>query len=506
MTTRTTPEPAPAAPLLDLHTLVVTVRRRRRLWGSMALLGLVGGAGTAVLLPPEPTAVTKVLVAHQEDQPTDPGTLIRTDVALLHTTRIAGRALEALGSPEKPEDFMKEYEGSGLTNNVLQIEATGDGEAEAVARVRAVADAFVEDHVRRLREAADAEARTLLDQRDRLRDELAEVNRAIGDDTPESGSGASADRESLFARRAELTSQITEFGQRAAQARVGTPRLVAGTQIVDAPRAVRHSVPATAATNAGIGLALGLALGLAVAAVGTVVADRPVLRRDVAAHLGASVIAELPRATRGLWRRRRIRAAQARLTVSLARTVRDSAEPVSLLELGCARAAGGLALDLAAALPAERPAVVVDGLPDARLAGRRPRPGGPVVVGAQDATAGARRELRLGVGSVAPGTSWTDLPYLGTRTVLVVRAGHGSAAWLHTVARQLAEQHIEVIGVVLIDPDPRDRTDGTLWDAPPSPPRGAGSRTSRQHEVGRPRIERLPKWAARVPDSEQEAR
>ncbi|MFI8420807.1 Wzz/FepE/Etk N-terminal domain-containing protein [Streptomyces sp. NPDC085479] len=506
MTTRTTPEPPTAAPLLDLHTLVVAVRRRRRLWGSVALLGLVGGAGTAVLLPPAPTAVTKVLVAHQEDQPTDPGTLIRTDVALLHTTRIAGRALEALGSPEKPEDFMKEYEGRGLTNNLLQIEATGDGDAEAVARVRALADAFVADHVRRLREASEAEARTLLDQRERLRSELAEVNRAIGDDPPESGPGASADRESLFARRAELTSQITEFGQRAAEARIGTPQLVAGTQIVDAPRPVRYSLPATAATNAGIGLALGLALGLAAAAVGTVVADRPVLRRDVAAHLGASVIAELPRRSGWLWRRRRVRAARTRLVVSLARTVRGSAEPVSLLELGCARAAGALALDLASALSAERPVVVVDGLPDARLAGRRPRPGDPEVVGAERATTGSRHELRLGVGSVAPGTSWIDVPHLGTRTVLVVRAGHGSAAWLHTVARHLAEQHVEVIGLVLIDPDPRDRTDGTLWDGPPAAPNGGGSRPPRRHGVGLPRIERLPTWSARVPDSEQEAR
>ncbi|MFF2775513.1 Wzz/FepE/Etk N-terminal domain-containing protein [Streptomyces sp. NPDC058052] len=502
MTTRTAPEPSDAAPLLDLHTLVVAVRRRRRLWGSMALLGLIGGAGTAVLLPPAPTAVTKVLVAHQEDQPTDPGTLIRTDVALLHTTRIADRALASLGSPEKPEDFMKDYEGSGLTNNVLLIEATGDSDAEAVARARAVADAFVADHVRRIREASEAEARTLLEQRDRLRDELAQVNGAIGDDTPDSGPGASADRESLFARRAELTSQIAEFGQRAAEARIGTPQLVAGTQIVDAPRAVRHSLPRTAAADAGIGLALGLALGLAVAAVGTVVADRPVLRRDVAAHLGASVLAELPRPSRGAWRRRRIRAARTRLAVSLARTVRGSAEPVSLLELGCPRAAGAIALELAEALGADRPVVVVDGLPDARLAGRGPKPGGPAVVGVDEGTAGSRRELRLGVGSVAPGTAWSDLPYLGTRTVLVVRAGHGSAAWLHTVARQLAEQRVEVIGVVLIDPDPRDRTDGTLWDGPP---RG-GVRPAPRIGVGRPRIERLPKWAARVPDSEQEAR
>lgn len=521
MTTSTTSESSAAAPLLDLQALVVAVRRRRRIWCSMALLGLFVGAAVAVLLPPPPTAVTKVLVAHQQDQPSDPGTLIRTDAALLHTTRIAGEALRSLGSPEKPEDFMADYEGIGLTNNLLQITATGDSDAEAVARAEALADAFVADHVRRIREAANADAKTLLEQRDLMRDELAEVNKAIGDGVPESEPEsepkAAADLESLFARRAELTSRITDFGQRAAEARIGTPQLVAGTQIVDAPHVVRHSLPRTAATDAAIGLLLGLALGLAVAAVGTVVADRPVLRRDIAAHLGASVVAELPRRTAWPWRRRRIRAARTRLTVSLARTVRGSAEPVSLLELGCARGTSVIALDLARALAAEEPVTVVDGLPGPQLAGRRPTPGDPTVVSGADAAAVSPQERRLGVGSVAPGTAWTDLRYLGTRTVLVVRAGHGSTAWLHTVARQLADQRIPVIGVVLIDPDPRDRTDGTLWDGPHTAPRGHGERPERQngggtsHAVqavgeGRRRTERLPMPAARVPDSDQEAR
>ncbi|MGX1267350.1 uncharacterized protein involved in exopolysaccharide biosynthesis [Streptomyces phaeoluteigriseus] len=282
MTTSTTSESS-AAPLLDLHALVVAVRRRRRLWGSMALLGLLVGAAMAVLLPPSPTAVTKVLVAHQEDQPNDPGTLIRTDAALLHTTRIATEALRSLDSPEKPEDFMQDYGATGLTNNLLQITVTGDSDAEAVARAKALADAFVADHVRRIQQAADAEAKALLDQRDRLRGELAQVDKAIGDASSESGPKASANLETLFARRAELTSQITDFGQRAAQASVGTPQLVAGTQIVDAPRAERYSLPRTAATNGAIGLVLGLALGLAVATVGTVVADRP---RAAAGHRG----------------------------------------------------------------------------------------------------------------------------------------------------------------------------------------------------------------------------
>ncbi|MFC9685484.1 polysaccharide biosynthesis protein, partial [Streptomyces sp. NPDC056948] len=464
------------------------------------------GGGVGVLLPPPPTAVTKVLVAHQEDQPNDPGTLIRTDVELLRTTRIASQALRSLGSPEKPEDFMQDYAGTGLTNNLLQIDATGDSDAEAVARAKALADAFVADHVRRIKEAANSEAKTLLDQRDRMRDELAQVNKAIGDGPPESDPKASADMESLFARRAELTSRITDFGQRAAEARIGTPQLIAGTQIVDAPHAVRHSLPRTAATDAAIGLVLGLVLGLAVAAVGTVVADRPVLRRDIAANLGASVIAELPRRSGRLWQRRRTRATRERLTTTLARTVRGSAEPLSLLELGCARSTSVIALDLAGALAAEGPVVVVDGLPGPQLAKRRPKPGDPTVVSGERAAAVSQQELRLGVGSVAPGTAWTDLQYLGTQTVLVVRAGHGSAAWLHTVARQLADQHIPVIGVVLIDPDPRDRTDGTLWDGPHTALRGRSERPALQNGTGRRQTERLPMWAARVPDSDQEAR
>ncbi|MCZ4097597.1 polysaccharide biosynthesis protein [Streptomyces sp. So13.3] len=505
MTTSTTSESSAATPLLDLQGLVVAVRRRRRLWCSLALLGLLLGAAVAVLRPPPPAAVTKVLVAHQQDQPNDPGTLIRTDVALLQTTRIAGMALQSLGSPEKPEDFMPDYAGVGLTNNLLQINVTGDTDAEAVARAKALADAFVSDHVRRIQEAANAESKALLDQRDRMRDELAKVNKSIGNGRPGSGPTASADLESLFARRAELTSRITDFGQRAAEARIGTPQLVAGTQIVDAPRAVQHSLPRAAATNAAIGLVLGLVLGLAVAAVGTVVADRPVLRRDIAANLGASVIAELPRRSGRRWQRRRTRAARERLTATLARTVRGSAEPVSLLELGCARSTSVIALDLAEALMAEGPVVIIDGLPGSQLAGRRPKPGDPTVVSGEGAAAVSHQERRLGVGSVAPGTAWTGLPDLGTQTVLVVRAGHGSTAWLHTVARQLADLLIPVIGVVLIDPDPRDRTDGTLWDGLHTALRGHNERLARQNAPGRLLTER-PSWAVRVPDSDQEAR
>ncbi|MFJ2766286.1 Wzz/FepE/Etk N-terminal domain-containing protein [Streptomyces sp. NPDC087300] len=506
MMTSKASESSAAAPLFDLQGLVAAVRRRRRLWCVVALVGLLLGAAFAVLRPPPPAAATKVLVAHQDDQPNDTGTLIRTDVELLGTTRIAAEALKSLKSSENPEDFMQDYRGTGLTNNLLQIDVTGDSDADAVARAKALADAFVADHVKRMREAANAEAKALRDQRDRMRDELTKVNKAIGDRSPQSEDPKeSASTESLFARRAELNSRIADFDQRAEDARVGTPRVVSGTQIVDAPRALRHSVPKSMVTNAGIGFILGLVLGIAAAAVGAVVAGRPVLRREIAAHLGASVIAELRRPNRW-WQRRSTRAARERLTTTIARTVRGSAEPVSLLELGCAGSTSLIALDVAKELATDGRVVVVDGLPGPQLTKSGQRQGDPSVVSGAQAAELPQQVRRIGVGSVAPGTAWTDLQYLGSQTVLVVRAGHGSATWLHTVARQLSDQRIPVIGVVLIDPDPRDRTDGTLWDGLHIALRGHSERLARQNERGQLRDERQPIWAARVPDNDQEAR
>jgi hypothetical protein len=519
VTTNLPEEPSSSTPLVDVHALVVAVRRRRRLWGTLALLGLLLGGAIAVLLPTPPTAATEVLVAHAQDQPNDPGTLIRTDVALLQTTRIADKALATLKSSETPAAFLAEYQGIGLTNNVLQITAKGTSATDALARVKALADAFVADHVARLNADANAQADALHQEGNSLRDELAQVNKSIGNGPSANDAGAAATLESLYSRRASLTSQIADFDQRSQEARVGTPQLISGTKVVDVPHLVRHSLPKTAATDAGIGCVLGLALGLAVAAIGTVVADRPVLRREIAANLGASVIAELrpaPRWSVRPWQRRRTGDARQRLTRTLVRTVLSSTEPVSLLELGCARSTAVIALDLAGALAQEEPLVVVDGLPDGRFPRSR-KPGGPVVVRGEYVATVPPQSDRIGVGSVAPGTAWTDLQYLGTRTVLVVRAGHGSAAWLHTVARQLEDLRIAVAGVVLIDPDPRDRTDGTLWDAARTALRGRNQWSARPGGTGRPDGTgnpdgtdtlqmRRPSWVVRVPDNDQETR
>lgn len=267
---------------------------------------------------------------------------------------------------------------------------TGDSDAQAVARAKALADAFVADHVRRMRQTADAEAQALLDQRDRMRGELAQVNKSIGD-ASENDPQASASVESLFARRAELNSRIADFDERAAEARTGTPKVV-GKHADRGRRAGGAALPAEgrrhrrrdrARPRPRPGARGGGGRRGGGGPAGTAPRDR-----GAPGRLGPRGAAPHPRRPGGRWQRHRTRAARTRLTTTLTRTVRGTRAPVSLLELGCARTTGVLALDLATALETEGPVVVVDGLPGPELTGLRRKRGGPTVVTADDPAVG----------------------------------------------------------------------------------------------------------------------
>ncbi|AGT81213.1 Wzz/FepE/Etk N-terminal domain-containing protein [Amycolatopsis mediterranei] len=497
----TPPSQAPAAPLVDLQRLFVAIRRRKRVWLATALLGLIAGAALAFLLPAPPTAVAKVIVVHQDDSPTDSGTLMRTDVAVLQTAQIAGAALKKLGSTDSPEDFMKNYAGLGVTNNVLQITVKAKSNEEAVARAQALAETFIADHVKRSQAAAAAQSQAILDQRKNAQDELSKVEQQI---VAEEGKGRQASQpalENLYSRRAALTAQITDFTSRAQQAGIGSPQVAAGTQVVDAARALPKAFLKTTATNAGIGFALGLALGLALVAVGAVSRDRPVLRREISTHLGASVIAQLPSKLRGparLWRRSRAVSERKRVATTLVRLIKQEPRGVSLLELGAPKVAAALGLDIAEELAADGAASVVDDLPgeDVRKLAQETK-SDVSVVGAGDPP-GTPEERRVGIGTVSPGTAWTDLEHLGKETVLVVKSGHANTLWLHTVARQLADQEIPIIGVVLVDPDPRDKSDGTLWDGLHTALRGRGRPAAAAQPAPAEREDHLDELVARV--------
>lgn len=436
-----------AAPLLDLARLVTGIRWRRRTWTSLALLGLLLGVLLTVLLPPRPTAVASLLIAHPKDATAEPDTQMLTDVALCQTTEVAGKAVSELNINERPGDFLATYQCASEAPSILTITADGASAPDAVRRNRVIADVVIANHVKRTQDAAQAQADALLDRRARLERTLALLNNSISAVT------SPAQLEALYTARGGITSQILDLARQAEDARIGIPTVTAGTRIVDPARELPIGFIRTAVTNVLVGLILGLGAGLAIAAVRTVTQDRPVLRSDIAAELGVSIIAQLPRPPWGSWRwwrrSRHVRDRQ-RVAGTLARVVRGARGSVSLLEIGCPGVAEALARDITAQLAPERP------------------------------------ELSLGVGVVGPGASWVDLGRLGAETLLVVRAGHASTAGLHIIARQLAQSEISAIGAVLVHPDPKDRTDGTLWEGLHAVLRGIPATTGHASMPGRP--------------------
>jgi hypothetical protein len=453
-----------AEPLLDMEKLVAGIRWRRRIWLSCALLGLLAGVLFTVLFPAAPTAVTRVLVAHAEQG--NRSSLMDTEAALCHTNEVAVEALRQLNVNMTTEALLGSYRCVASTSDVLQITVSAASDRDAVRFGQAVADAFIANHIRRAQDAVDTQAKALLDRRARLERTLATINNTIA-------SAAPSQVDSLNNVRAGITSQILELNKQAEDVRIGTPGVIAGTRLVDPPRAASIQPLRAGMKNTAVGLVLGLGLGLALAAVLCVTQDRPILRRHIAAELGVSIIAQLPNAPQGprkLWRRSRHLRERQRVAATLARVVHGAHAPISLLEIGCPGIAAALALDIAEHLDPERPVVIIADL-SREFVNEAGRNSGSVarIVDVADLPAEPRSPderpvLYLGVGSIGPGTSWVGHRRLGAETVLIVRAGQATTLGLHTIARQLAHAEISAIGVVLVAPDPRDRSDGTLWN------------------------------------------
>lgn len=470
-------------PLLDLDRLVAGIWWRRHVWLSGTLLGLLIGGLMAVALPPRPTALARVLLVRADDQLADRTMLMGTDVALFETSEVAGAALKEINSSERPADFLATYHGSGITPNVLEITVGAPSNTDAVRRAQALSDVLIAQHVTRAQEAADGQANALLTLQQQLMRTAGEVSNTISATLtqgsavgPQSRQAAeiSAQLDGLYARRAGLAAQILDLGKRADDARLEVSRVAVGTRIVDSPRAITSSWPRAAVTDVLVGFVLGLGAGLALAAVLSVIRNCPVLRRDIAAQLGVSVIAQVPASwlgAAGRVRRGPRAGERRRAAASLARLIARSPGSASLLEIGCPRTAAVLALDIAEQLAAERQVLLLDDLPGSHLrrAGRD-APDQVEIVDRADLTGrrappGPNRELVLRAGSVGPGTSWVDLAEFGRDVLLIVRAGRATALWLHTVARQLAYAGIAPIGVVVVAPHPRDHTDGAVWEA-----------------------------------------
>ncbi len=259
---------------VSLRYVVKALSRRRWLWISLAVAGLLAGMSLHEVIPPKFTAQTTLLLAHNPND--DAANDMATDVALLQSDTVAKEVVTSLRLNISPEKFVGEYAGVAVTDEVLQITMSAPTSAEAVTRANAVADSFLS-----------------------FRDGVYEtqnngvIKTLTGQLTVAQGQGNTAQVNSL---EAQIQSDKAIIAS-----------IISGSYVISPGIATTHSKLKVFLADGASGLVAGLGLGLGIVAVWSIVSDRIRQRDEVASALGAPVDLSVGKVGRSrLMRKRRL--------------------------------------------------------------------------------------------------------------------------------------------------------------------------------------------------------
>ena len=105
-----------ATGLVSLAFIWAAIRRSAWLWGTIAVCGLLAGAGMFLRLPPSYQASTSILLSSSEGLGQ-----INDDQAIAQSRTVAALAMHKLGLQQSVSSFLSEYTVTPLTDRVLLV-------------------------------------------------------------------------------------------------------------------------------------------------------------------------------------------------------------------------------------------------------------------------------------------------------------------------------------------------------------------------------------------------
>jgi capsular polysaccharide biosynthesis protein len=471
-------------PSISIRALKPALRRRRRLWVSTAVVGLLLGASMHVILPAKYTAVTKLYLFEQSAQG------MSDDVALLSTRSVSDQALSIYRSSGGHSAALSPYKGLSLSPSIMSVKLSSSSPADAVAESTALASAFLQTRNTVLSQQTQILVNRLQAQIAPIKTQIQQATAQI-DAMPANPVGSQASHlADLVNQRNGLTGQLTSLQNQSQQALNTEASLTQGSRVIDPPRYVPAAKKKVIVKDGLAGLIGGLALGMIIVVIGELLSDRVRRRTDVAAALGTPVeltVGHLPNprwfATLRLRRALKHRSPALRRVEHRLRNHLES-NPIaglSLVEIEAVKPAALALTALALSLASEGKRVVLFDAAHDRPLGKilRQQPGaergGMVSIHGQ--------QVALFVAPDDPSqTAWMDCPddadailtlatvdpalgaeHMSTsvsEVVVMVRAGAVNAAHLETVSQLLRQALIGVRSVILIQADPNDHTSG----------------------------------------------
>jgi capsular polysaccharide biosynthesis protein len=290
---------------IDLRSAWHLLRRRTGVLVLAAALGPAGGAALVYLRPPEFTSTSKVLLPPAPEGSTAAATAhsIDTQVQIAQSQKVLGPAGKAVNPVLNATEVAKRVDVESETSDVIVITAKGPSPEEA----QALCDAVAKAEIAYLEEAAstnDDETRSALAQREQtLRNSLDTVTAQLkatqgrlkgADIRSASGRADAAALAQLAAQQADLVLQLDKVESQIAATQGPTEQ--AGTKpsvIEDATPAKRAPLVLTYAIYGGGGAALLVAL-VALVIVLRARREQTVRSRDqIADAIGIPVVASL---------------------------------------------------------------------------------------------------------------------------------------------------------------------------------------------------------------------
>jgi capsular polysaccharide biosynthesis protein len=503
--------------LTSLGFIKAALRRRRRLWYTLAAVGLVIGLGLAVKQAPSYQASTSLLLTPQAAPGEASGAPILNEQTIAESRAVAELAMKQLGLQESVSHFQGEYTVTAPTDRLLVITVSAPSSSEAVTRASALATEFLQFRASMVAAAQKLVADTFQQQLDQAQQNVNSLAARVQEVSAEPTSPAQqADLKGLQTQYQNATAALATTQQASDANELSSQEtaysVVHDSQVLDpASPLPPHSRLKHLIEYAFIGLIGGLLVGMGFVIISALISDRLRQRDDVARALGASVklsVGTVRLSGRQEGRGESVAARSAYIKQAAAyldRAVPPSPRgPANLavvpvddvdvpaaclvsLALSCAqRGLRVVVADLCEGAPAARLLGVADpgvgkvNVQDMSLIVIIPDPdellpvgpfqsktarvqaAGPVV------TASASADLLLTLATLDPALGGEHLAGWARSAVAFVTAGKSSAAKIHAVGEMIRLSGMSLISGVLVGADETDESVGEVTLTPDS--------------------------------------
>lgn len=471
---------SPGAGLVSLGFLRASLRRTARRWCTLAVLGLIIGAGYYVVSPPTPTATTSLLLVDDTSQ--NPVDEAQTDLALAQSLQVATAVVRQLGLPQTPDNFRGSYSAVTTSPQVVTITARGATSGTAVQIAQAIAQQFLS-----IRAGYQQTQFNLLQSQ--LNQELATAQQQV------KAAKTSAEQTTAQTNLGTVQAYVTPT---LAAAEANMRAMVKGSVVLNAAMPVKVSQKKGILEYAVAGLVIGLSLGVGIIVIAAITSDKLRRRDDIAYAIGAPVRLNVGQLSTG-----RALASFSRSPGDMGRVVdhlrtvipAGGRRPASLavVPVDDPASAARAVVALATSLAGSKRVVVADlsaGAPAARLLGVR-KPGLvavdhddahlTVMMAAADdmapvgplpgldqhaepdaalASACAKADIVLSLVSLDPASGGDYLATWATDVVAMVTAGRATATRIRTVGEMIRLSGARLASVVVMDFDKADESLG----------------------------------------------